>query len=73
MDERVGAALSARTMGDLAALTGDLPFATEAKDVVRIEQQGGRAGRGRPKRRCDRGFGADACRWSLMCGTGVHR
>lgn len=41
LDERVGAALSARTMGDLAALTGDLPVATEAKDVVRIEQRGG--------------------------------
>ncbi|MBX9399454.1 hypothetical protein K4749_39440 [Streptomyces sp. TRM72054] len=39
--------------GDLAALTGDLPFATDAMDVVRIEQQGGRAGRGSPKRRCD--------------------
>ncbi|RZB20149.1 DUF1707 domain-containing protein [Streptomyces sp. F001] len=40
LDERVGAALSARTMGELAALTGDLPVVAEAKDVVRIEQEG---------------------------------
>ncbi|MBG0856866.1 DUF1707 domain-containing protein [Streptomyces spinoverrucosus] len=41
LDERVEAALTARTMGELAALTGDLPVAAQAKDVVRIEQQGG--------------------------------
>lgn len=46
LDERVGAALSARTMGELALLTADLPAdagpaPVEAKDVVRIEQSGG--------------------------------
>jgi hypothetical protein len=45
LDERVGAALSARTMGELAVLTADLPTVlggspAEAKDVVRIEQEG---------------------------------
>ncbi|WP_225102365.1 DUF1707 domain-containing protein [Streptomyces sp. CoH27] len=42
LDERVAAALSARTLGELAALTADLPEETgtaPAKDVVRIEQQ----------------------------------
>jgi hypothetical protein len=46
LDERVEAALSARTLSELAALTADLPPASatggmtgaEAKDVVRIEQ-----------------------------------
>ncbi|MFS7877389.1 DUF1707 domain-containing protein [Streptomyces asiaticus] len=42
LDERLEAALSARTLGELAALTTDLPpvgaTGTEAKDVVRIEQ-----------------------------------
>ncbi|WP_461086750.1 DUF1707 SHOCT-like domain-containing protein [Streptomyces deserti] len=43
LDERVEAALTARTMGELAALTADLPTGSgdrsvEAKDVVRIEQ-----------------------------------
>ncbi|MCX5061608.1 MULTISPECIES: DUF1707 domain-containing protein [unclassified Streptomyces] len=46
LDERVEAALSARTVSELAALTGDLPpvsatgalTAAEVKDVVRIEQ-----------------------------------
>src|SRR5690349_8589000 len=46
LDERVEAALTARTMGELAALTTDLPAgaagaAPEVKDVVRIEQKGG--------------------------------
>ncbi|MGW7406700.1 DUF1707 SHOCT-like domain-containing protein [Streptomyces sp. NPDC054833] len=48
LDERVEAALSARTLGELAALTTDLPKADEpapVKDVVRIEQQGGSASR----------------------------
>ncbi|MFH8772797.1 MULTISPECIES: DUF1707 domain-containing protein [unclassified Streptomyces] len=48
-DERVGAALSARTLGELAELTGDLPDASGAapvKDVVRIEQQFSSATRG---------------------------
>ncbi|MBA6434729.1 DUF1707 SHOCT-like domain-containing protein [Streptomyces sp. GMR22] len=42
LDERLEAALSARTLGELAALTTDLPpvgvTGAEAKDVVRIEQ-----------------------------------
>ncbi|MFF7128523.1 MULTISPECIES: DUF1707 SHOCT-like domain-containing protein [unclassified Streptomyces] len=48
-DERVGAALSARTLGELAELTGDLPDApgvVPVKDVVRIEQQFSSATRG---------------------------
>lgn len=51
LDERVEAALSARTVGELAVLTTDLP--TEAagrpvqvKDVARIRQRGGSARRG---------------------------
>ncbi|MBX7553161.1 DUF1707 domain-containing protein [Streptomyces sp. tea 10] len=46
LDERVTAALSARTLGQLAVLTADLPAQAAAvvapaaaKDVVRIEQQ----------------------------------
>jgi hypothetical protein len=51
LDERVEAALSARTVGELAVLTADLPteaagIPVEAKDVVRIEQRGGSARRG---------------------------
>jgi hypothetical protein len=48
LDERLEAALSARTLGELAGLTADLPAdaAGEVKDVVRIEQQGGSAVRG---------------------------
>jgi hypothetical protein len=49
LDERVAAALSARTLGELAALTADLPReagAAPGKDVVRIEQQGSSATRG---------------------------
>ena len=41
-EERVAAALSARTLGDLEALTADLPQAegtAPVKDVVRIERQ----------------------------------
>lgn len=46
LDERLDAALSARTLGELAPLTADLPAGSaavgatgaEAKDVVRIEQ-----------------------------------
>ncbi|MFI5687035.1 DUF1707 domain-containing protein [Streptomyces sp. NPDC051636] len=40
--ERVEAALAARTMGELAGLTSDLPGVAApvpVKDVVRIEQQ----------------------------------
>ncbi|MDN0200361.1 DUF1707 domain-containing protein [Streptomyces sp. S.PNR 29] len=45
LDGRVEAALSARTMGELAVLTADLPTVlggdpVEAKEVVRIEQEG---------------------------------
>ncbi|MEV0013493.1 DUF1707 SHOCT-like domain-containing protein [Streptomyces tendae] len=52
LDERVGAALVARTQGELAALTADLPDAADrapvpaAKDVVRIDQEGASTRRG---------------------------
>ncbi|MFF4472363.1 DUF1707 domain-containing protein [Streptomyces sp. NPDC001599] len=52
LDERVGAALTARTQRELAALTADLPTASDgpplvaAKDVVRIEQEGASTRRG---------------------------
>jgi len=51
LDERVEAALTARTLGELAVLTTDLPavagaVVAEVKDVVRIEQQGGSVRRG---------------------------
>ncbi len=52
LDDRVGAALTARTQDELAALTADLPLAADgaaapaAKDVVRIEQQGTSTRRG---------------------------
>jgi len=56
LDQRLEAALSARTLGELAALTADLPAGpgtpgvamTPAPDVMRIDQRGGsvrRAGR----------------------------
>ena len=52
LDERLGAALTARTSGELAALTADLPevghvggIAAQAKDVVRLDYQGGNATR----------------------------
>jgi len=49
LDERLGAALTARTSGELAALTADLPeaggIAGLAKDVVRLDYQGGNATR----------------------------
>lgn len=53
LDERVEAALSARTLGDLSVLTADLPAVAgaggaamaEVKDIVRIDQQGGSARR----------------------------
>jgi hypothetical protein len=46
LDERLEAALSARTLGELAGLTTDLPSGsaaapTQAKDVIRIDQRGG--------------------------------
>jgi hypothetical protein len=53
LDERVEAALTARTRGELAALTADLPdvpgqadpVTTQAKDVVRLDYHGGNATR----------------------------
>ncbi|MER6357873.1 DUF1707 domain-containing protein [Streptomyces sp. NPDC001634] len=53
LDERLEAAFSARTMGELSVLTADLPAvvavdgaAAEVKDVIRIDQQGSSARRG---------------------------
>jgi hypothetical protein len=51
LDERVEAALTSRTMGELAVLTADLPVVVgttpvEVKDVARIEQNGGSTRRG---------------------------
>jgi hypothetical protein len=57
LDERVGAALTARTYGELAALVSDLPAEPESpagapavkpKDVVRIDCHGGTARRDGP-------------------------
>jgi Domain of unknown function (DUF1707) len=49
LDERLDAALTARTSGELAALTADLPeaggLAARAKDVVRLDYHGGNATR----------------------------
>jgi hypothetical protein len=47
LDERLEAALSARTHGDLAALIADLPAPAgqEAKDLVKISQRFGDAAR----------------------------
>jgi hypothetical protein len=42
LEGRVESALSARTLGELAALTADLPSAHAAKDVIVVEQQGGK-------------------------------
>jgi hypothetical protein len=52
-DERIEAALTARTKGELAGLTADLPavpghagsVTAQAKDVVRLDYQGGNATR----------------------------
>ncbi|WP_086564058.1 DUF1707 SHOCT-like domain-containing protein [Streptomyces africanus] len=51
LDERLEAALSARTVGELAVLTADLPDGSggtgvEAQEVVRIEQEGSSTRRG---------------------------
>jgi hypothetical protein len=48
-DQRLGAALASRTLGDLAGLTADLvagpgladPATARAEDVIRIDQRGG--------------------------------
>ncbi|NGO66919.1 DUF1707 SHOCT-like domain-containing protein [Streptomyces boncukensis] len=48
LDERVGAALAARTAADLAVLTADLPpegMPQQARDVIRIDQRLGDAKR----------------------------
>jgi hypothetical protein len=48
LDARMERALSARNQGELAALVADLPAASAAKDVLVVEQTGGkwrRAGR----------------------------
>ena len=53
LDERLDAALTARTIGELAAVTADLPevavhltgTTAQAKDVVRLDYQGGKATR----------------------------
>lgn len=44
LDSRLEAALSARTLGELAELTTDLPItsAIPAKDILVVEQHGGR-------------------------------
>ena len=62
LDERLEAALSARTFGELAALTADLVAAppgvamAQAEDVIRIDQRGGsvrRTGRWRVPQRLE--------------------
>ena len=50
LDERLEAALSARTLGELTALTADLVAGpggatAQAEDVIRIDQRGGSVGR----------------------------
>jgi Domain of unknown function (DUF1707) len=53
LDERLGAALTARTSGELTSLTADLPDSSDrhgemtarVKDVVRLDYQGGNATR----------------------------
>jgi hypothetical protein len=45
LETRLEAALSARTMGELAALTSDLPAAEQAKEMICIDQHFGRFGR----------------------------
>jgi hypothetical protein len=42
LDTRLESALSARTLGELAGLIADLPIAPAAKDVLVVEQHGGR-------------------------------
>jgi Domain of unknown function (DUF1707) len=42
LDIRLESALSARTVGELAVLTADLPVAPAARDVLVVEQHGGR-------------------------------
>ena len=42
LDARLESALSARTLGELAELTADLPTETGAKDVLLVEREGGK-------------------------------
>lgn len=42
LDARLESALSARTVGELAELTADLPTGTAAKEVLLVEQEGGK-------------------------------
>lgn len=42
LDARLESALTARTLGELAALTQDLPVARAAHDVIVVRQQGGK-------------------------------
>jgi hypothetical protein len=61
--ERMEAALSARTLGELAVLTADLATGTahaaaRAEDVVRIDQKGGSVQR----------TGSGWCRGGWNCG-----
>ncbi len=66
LDERLEAALSARTRGELAVLTADLPpnrIQRQAKDLVRIDQRFGdetRTGRWVVPRRMEIRLTADA-------------
>jgi hypothetical protein len=56
LDARVERALSARNQGELAALVADLPAASATKDVLVVEQRGGkwtRAGRWTVPRRIE--------------------
>jgi len=42
LDARLESALTARTLGELAGLTADLPSAPAAKEVLVVEQHGGK-------------------------------
>jgi hypothetical protein len=42
LDARLESALNARTLGELAGLTEDLPIAPAAKEVLVVEQHGGK-------------------------------
>ncbi|RKT18985.1 uncharacterized protein DUF1707 [Streptomyces sp. 1114.5] len=63
LETRVEAALSARTIGELASLTSDLPAAKQAEEVLHINQRFGRferTGRWTVPRRI--AFGTHFCR-----------
>jgi Domain of unknown function (DUF1707) len=42
LDARLESALTARTLGELAGLTADLPIAPAAKEVLMVDQHGGK-------------------------------